>query len=96
MRARGPRDVQADLSIRGATFGQQLVLVDGVRLNDAQSGHHNSEFPVPLAALDRIVQGWHRDGWLIETEKKNGILPPSPALVEWHEAAKGTVKAGRS
>ena len=49
-----------------------------------------------VAALDRIVQGWHRDGWLIETEKKNGILPPSPALVEWHEAAKGTVKAGRS
>ncbi|CAJ0817884.1 transporter substrate-binding domain-containing protein [Ralstonia flaminis] len=48
-----------------------------------------------VAALDRIVQGWHRDGWLIETEKKNGILPPSPALVEWHEAAKGTAKTNR-
>ncbi|MEF3060655.1 transporter substrate-binding domain-containing protein [Ralstonia solanacearum] len=44
-----------------------------------------------VAALDRIVQGWHRDGWLIETEKKNGILPPSPALVEWHDR----LKAGR-
>ncbi|CAJ0685832.1 hypothetical protein R82526_02691 [Ralstonia mannitolilytica] len=29
--------------------------------------------------------GWHRTGWLIETEKKNGIQPPSPALVEWHD-----------
>ena len=57
----------------------------------ARKGENNT-----VAALDRIVQGWHRDGWLIETEKKNGILPPSPALVEWHEAAKGTVKAGRS
>lgn len=54
VRARGPRDVQADLSMRGATFGQQLVLADGVRLNDAQSGHHNGEFPLPLLALDRI------------------------------------------
>jgi len=54
VRARGPRDVQADLSVRGATFGQQLVLVDGVRINDAQSGHHNGEFPIPLVALDRI------------------------------------------
>ncbi len=54
LRARGPFEVQTDLSIRGATFGQQLVLVDGVRLNDAQSGHHNGEFPMPLAALDRI------------------------------------------
>ena len=35
-------------------------------------------------------QGWHRTGWLIETEKKNGILPPSPALVEWHDKLKAT------
>jgi len=54
VRARGPREVQADLSVRGATFGQQLVLVDGVRLNDAQSGHHNGELPIPMVALDRI------------------------------------------
>lgn len=54
VRSRGPQDVQADLSVRGATFGQQLVLVDGVRINDAQSGHHNGEFPIPVVALDRI------------------------------------------
>lgn len=54
VRARGPREVQADLSMRGATFGQQLVLADGVRLNDAQSGHHNGELPIPMVALDRI------------------------------------------
>ena len=54
VRARGPHGVQTDLSIRGATFGQNLVLVDGLRLNDAQSGHHNAEIPLAIAALDRI------------------------------------------
>jgi iron complex outermembrane receptor protein len=54
VRARGERGVQTDFSIRGASFGQTLVLVDGVRLNDAQSGHHNGDVPVPLDAIDRI------------------------------------------
>ncbi len=54
VKARGPHDVQADFSLRGATFGQALVLLDGVRLNDAQSGHHNGEIPAPLVGVDRI------------------------------------------
>ena len=44
----------ADFAVRGANFGQMLVLVDGVRLNDAQSGHHNGDIPVPLDAVERI------------------------------------------
>src|SRR3954468_7854383 len=54
VRARGERGVQTDFSIRGAGFGQMLVLVDGARINDAQSGHHNGDIPVPLDAIDRI------------------------------------------
>ena len=54
VRARGVRGVQTDLSVRGAGFGQMLVLVDGVRLNDAQSGHHNGDIPVPLDSVERI------------------------------------------
>jgi outer membrane cobalamin receptor len=53
-RARGSRDGQTDFSIRGATFGQSLILVDGTRLNDSQSGHHNGDIPMALAGLDRI------------------------------------------
>src|SRR5262245_13965494 len=53
-RARGPQDAQTDFSVRGATFGQTLMLVDGMRVNDSQSGHHNGELPIALAALDRI------------------------------------------
>ena len=54
VRSRGPFGVQADFSIRGAGFGQALVMVDGVRLNDAQSGHHNADIPVPLDAIERV------------------------------------------
>lgn len=53
-KSRGGRDVQTDFSLRGATFGQALVLLDGVRLNNAQSGHHNGEIPAPLIGIDRI------------------------------------------
>src|SRR5437763_12260511 len=38
---RAPGDVQGDLSIRGSTFGQTLVLIDGLRMNDVQTGHHD-------------------------------------------------------
>ncbi len=54
VRARGVRGVQSDFALRGATFGQMLMLVDGVRLNDAQSGHHNGDIPVPLDQVERI------------------------------------------
>jgi iron complex outermembrane receptor protein len=54
VRARGERGVQTDFAVRGANFGQVLVLVDGIRINDAQSGHHNGDIPVPLDAIERI------------------------------------------
>ena len=54
VRARGSRGVQTDFAVRGANFGQMLVLVDGIRLNDAQSGHHNGDIPVALDDVERI------------------------------------------
>jgi iron complex outermembrane recepter protein len=54
MRQRAANTVQADVSIRGAGFGQTLVLVDGIRLNDVQSGHHNFDVPFGLNALEQI------------------------------------------
>ena len=51
---RGPDATQADLSIRGATFEQSLVLLNGLRINDAQTGHHDMDIPIPLEAVSRI------------------------------------------
>jgi iron complex outermembrane receptor protein len=54
LQSRAPGGVQSDLSIRGSTFGQTLVLLNGQRLNDAQTGHHNMDIPVPLDSVERV------------------------------------------
>lgn len=54
VRSRSPYGMQADLSIRGSAYSQVLVLVDGLPINNAQTGHHNSDFPVQLQDVDRI------------------------------------------
>jgi len=54
LQARSPNGVQSDLSIRGGNFGQTLILLDGLRLNDAQSGHHNMDVPVPLELIHSV------------------------------------------
>ena len=51
---RAPNGVQSDISIRGASFGQTLVLLNGIRINDAQSGHHNMDLPVPPEGISRV------------------------------------------
>jgi len=51
---RGLDGVQVDLSIRGSSFEQSLVLLNGLRINDAQTGHHDLDIPVPLDSLSRI------------------------------------------
>ncbi|GAB4249887.1 MAG: TonB-dependent receptor [Acidobacteriota bacterium] len=52
--SRGPFGVQADFSIRGSNFQQLLILVDGIRVNDPQTGHHNADLPVALEEIERI------------------------------------------
>lgn len=51
---RGAHAAQTDLSLRGGTFGQTLVLLDGMRVGDPQTGHHALQLPLPVAAIDRI------------------------------------------
>jgi len=51
---RGGGGGQADLVLRGGSFEQTLVLVNGFRINDAQSSHHNLDLPVPLEAMESI------------------------------------------
>lgn len=54
IRQRGNNGVQADISIRGSSFDQVLILLNGIPLNDAQTGHHNLNLPVSFDAIDRI------------------------------------------
>jgi vitamin B12 transporter len=54
VRQRGPHGVQADVSIRGGTFDQTLVLINGIKLSDPQTGHHIMNLPVDLDNIERI------------------------------------------
>lgn len=54
LQERAPNGVQSDLSILGSTFAETLVLLNGLRLNDAQTAHHDMDIPVPLEAISRI------------------------------------------
>lgn len=54
VRSRGTSDSQTDISLRGGTFDQVLVLLNGVRLTDAQTGHYSLHIPVSPALIDRI------------------------------------------
>lgn len=54
LRARGTEGAQADISIRGGSFEQTLVLINGVKIIDPQTGHHNLNLPIPLDNIERI------------------------------------------
>ncbi len=54
IRRRGANGVQSDVSIRGGSFDQVLILLNGVRMNDSQTGHNSLNIPVDLASVERI------------------------------------------
>ncbi len=54
VRQRGVTGVQADISIRGGSFEQTLMLLNGIKLSDPQTGHHMMNIPVPLIEIDRL------------------------------------------
>lgn len=51
---RGAGGAQSDLVLRGGGFDQTLVLVNGFRINDAQTAHHNLDLPIPMEAMDQV------------------------------------------
>jgi outer membrane cobalamin receptor len=54
LQARAANGIQADLSLRGTTFEQSLILLNGLRINDPETGHLNLDIPIPLDAVTRI------------------------------------------
>ncbi len=54
VQSRGPYGSQSDILMRGSTFNQVLVLIDGMRVNDPLTGHFNSNIPVAVTNISRI------------------------------------------
>ena len=51
---RAPAGVMADISVRGASFEQTLVLLNGLRMDNVETSHFNLDLPVPLGTIGNI------------------------------------------
>ena len=54
LRRRGVAGTQADLYIRGGGFDQTLLLIDGMKMDDIQTGHHTLNLLLPIQIIERI------------------------------------------
>lgn len=85
LRERGANGSQVDVSIRGGTFGQTLVLLDGFRMNDAQTGHHNFDLPLPLESISRVEILRGSGSTMYGSDAVGGVInfvPVKPTLTE--------------
>ncbi len=54
VRPRGANGSQVDASMRGGTFEQVLIMLNGVPLNDAHTGHYSLNLPIPTRLIERV------------------------------------------
>lgn len=54
VRQRGVQGIQADVSVRGGSFDQTLILLNGINISDPQTGHHSLNLPVSFKNIQRI------------------------------------------
>jgi vitamin B12 transporter len=83
VQSRGPMGAQSDIVMRGGTFQQVLVLLDGIKLNDPITGHFSSYIPVAPFEIKRIevlrgpaaaIYGAEADGQLFFNAKAMELL----------------------
>lgn len=98
--ARSP--AQADVALRGSTFEQVLVLVDGVRMNDPQTGHFAWNLTIPLEEIERIeilrgpgssLYGSDAMGGVIQVVTRRGAAGPAGLEARVDGGAFGTAGA---
>jgi len=54
MQSRGGFGSQSDIVLRGSTFNQTLVLLDGMRVNDPLTGHFSMYIPITISDIYQI------------------------------------------
>lgn len=74
VQSRGPMGVQSNITIRGGTFQQVLIILDGIRLNDPLTGHFNSYFPISPSEIDRIEIMKGASSAIYGTEAVGGVV----------------------
>ncbi len=90
VQSRGPLGAQGDISLRGATFQQVLIILDGVRLNDPLTGHFNSYIPIAPSEIERIEILKGASSALYGTEAVGGVI--NIISKSFQAESKGSVK----
>jgi len=54
LRVRGKYGIQADLSIRGGSFDQNTILLNGINISNPQSGHLSLNLPIDVESVKQI------------------------------------------
>lgn len=74
VQSRGPMGSQSDILLRGGTFQQVLVLIDGLRVNDPNTGHFSGYIPVAVSEIERIEILKGASSAIYGTEAVGGVI----------------------
>ncbi len=98
LRQRGPNGVQADLQMQGSTFDQVLLLINGVKMSDPQTGHHQLNLSISPEVIERIeivkgaaahVYGVNALAGVVNIITKTGNLRKDKEVVVVEEGRQG-------
>lgn len=96
-------DASADVSVRGGSYQQTLVLLDGIRVSDAQTAHFSLDVSVPLDDIERIevlrggasaLHGPDAAGGVINIITRRGAARSVRVVGGSHGTARAAMSAG--
>lgn len=97
VQARGPQGSQSDIVLRGGTFQQVLVIVDGLRLNDPNTGHFSAYIPIAPSEIERVEVLKGASSAIYGSDAVGGvinIITKSFAAKDVRQQANGQIAAG--
>lgn len=74
IRQRGPHGSQADISIRGGSFDQVIILLNGQNISDPQTGHFAFNIPVDIHDIERIELWYGNQAGIHSTSALCGVI----------------------
>ncbi|MDA3819012.1 MAG: TonB-dependent receptor plug domain-containing protein [Candidatus Delongbacteria bacterium] len=94
VRQRGIHGIQGDISMRGSSPEQVQILLNGIPMNDPQTGHHNLNLPIPLISISTVQKHSPITGQLLGTNAFSGSLN-FINLISQHNTLKIHVAGGQ-
>lgn len=92
VRTRGGNNVQADVSFRGGTFDQTVVLLNGVNITDPQTGHHSLNIPINLEDVQRVEVLQGPGAWTMGAVTYSGAINIITRLSSQTGASAGLIQ----